>query len=267
MRLLSVSYSHLVAGLRLILDVWSSTAVKRILRQTASCYRLQFDKFCTFNEKFFAHHLHTLVRVLLSIGDFKCIVRLILPNYYGPFTFEGVSGSGAVSRSRRRIRPRSGRRASGGRGSPPRLLSKLFLSSPRFLRAEDHRRQRRQRERQRVRLSVGRGFLRPGASVAYAAPTVAGIVGVQDLLVAAPGGNPDAVVFADGRGEVARDDDEVLRVLRPAQEGRHAISAVAALDPLEPLWLEVHLVEGWRRLVEGVEIAHQGLDAGVVPVV
>ena len=53
---------------------------------------MQFNKSCTFDEKFLAHYLHILVKILLFTSEYKCIVRLILPDFVvtSPF-MEGLN--------------------------------------------------------------------------------------------------------------------------------------------------------------------------------
>src|SRR4051812_30335611 len=98
-------------------------------------------------------------------------------------------------------------------------------------RLEEEHAQGREREREvegstPVRLVPG-----PDAPlVAHVRAVVDGGVGVEDLAVEAPAGDADLVVLADDRGEVADDHHRVIRVLRPAEEGEHAVLPVMQLE-------------------------------------
>src|SRR5215207_10337002 len=91
-------------------------------------------------------------------------------------------------------------------------------------------------------------------AISHTATAVACGVGVQGFLVGARFGYTYLVAVAHDRRKVADDDREVLRRLATPEKGYHAVLRVPALDPLEAGWLEIHLVEGRCRRVEGVEV-------------
>ena len=79
--------------------------------------------------------------------------------------------------------------------------------------------------------------------ILHAAAAKSRIVRIQNLDVIALCRHADAIVMTHFRRKVADDNNEFATVFRAAKEGNNAVLIVIAVDPLEPIPLEVHLPE------------------------
>jgi signal transduction histidine kinase len=73
-------------------------------------------------------------------------------------------------------------------------------------------------------------------------------------------GHAELVQFPRHRSEIAADQDEVLRVISPAQERDDGVLAIVEVHPLEARMVEVHLIERGAGAVQQVQCAHQALQ-------
>src|SRR5579862_4321087 len=102
------------------------------------------------------------------------------------------------------------------------------------LRLERHHRQRRQRDRHARRVAVARVAVgHSEASVAHVGPAEHPGVRVEYLAVQAGLWDPDAVAEARHGREVAHEHDEILTILRVADQRNHAGLGIPEIDPLE----------------------------------
>ena len=95
-----------------------------------------------------------------------------------------------------------------------------------------------------------------------AAPVVAGI-GVEPLDPLALARHADAQAVVHRGREVAQHQHRVGRRLAMAHECQHAACVVVMVYPLETVSAEVTLVQRRQRSLQGVQIGHQPLHAGV----
>lgn len=88
-------------------------------------------------------------------------------------------------------------------------------------------------------------------------------IAVQDLLPETATWNPNPIVMADDRSEVADDQDDVLRRASSANKAQNTMLCVVAIDPLETSRVAVPFVESRFAAVESIEILYPPLQAGV----
>ena len=87
-------------------------------------------------------------------------------------------------------------------------------------------------------------------------------VGIDDFPIGPRLRYADAVAVPRYWGEVAYgNDQEVFRVLRFADEGKHALFSVAVVDPFETARLEIDFMQRGIFAVGAVQIAYQRLHA------
>jgi len=129
---------------------------------------------------------------------------------------------------------------------------------------EIDRGQRRESEGQRIGLIHVRNRIgAESAEVAHVRTAVNGGVAVEYFGVKTRLGDTDEVAFANDGSCVHDDDEEVGRIFTTANERQDAVVGVVRVQPLEPLPVEIDLME--RRLggVERVEVGDETLNAAV----
>ena len=144
--------------------------------------------------------------------------------------------------------------------SPKNERSKLGRGSP--FQVGDGKRREGEAEGEGAALAgvVGGGL---AADVADVGATVVGSVGVENFFVEAGAGDTDDVAFADHGSGVHDDYDEVVFSFTFAQEGKHAVIAVVAIDPFETLPVEIDFVESGFGGEKVIEIGDQFLNAAM----
>ena len=81
--------------------------------------------------------------------------------------------------------------------------------------------------------------------IPYVATCVERRIAVEDLAVKSGFRRPDSVCRSDDWCEVATNNDIVSRIFGFANEARHAIGAIHAVDPFKAIAPEINLMERW----------------------
>ncbi len=128
--------------------------------------------------------------------------------------------------------------------------------------------QRRQGHPKRLRVAVrGLGHGGDTPAVAEIAAPVGCRIAVEDLVVPSRHGHAHDVLFARHRREAQEHHEEVGRVGGAADVRHHAVLVVVAVDPLEPGWVVVALIQRGLAPVHLSEVAdepHEAIMRGVV---
>ena len=96
--------------------------------------------------------------------------------------------------------------------------------------------------------------------VAMVAPTVISGIAVQYLSPETRKGSADTVVEEGDGGEVAHNDQGLFRRTSFANEAKHTVLRVIAVDPSESGCVEVKLMQGRLGPVEPVQILYPPLE-------
>lgn len=119
-------------------------------------------------------------------------------------------------------------------------------------------------EDKRIRAILGgvmSGFL--AALVADVRATVGFGIGIEEFAVEAGIGDAEAVAFANDRGGVEDDHDEVVRVFAAADESKDAVVRVVGVDPFETVPIEIDLMQSGFGRVEMVQVTEEKLNAAM----
>ena len=96
---------------------------------------------------------------------------------------------------------------------------------------------------------VGSGY---PAGIALIASAVSRGVAVEHFLPVPAKWNADPVVVARHRRKIADKDNWIFSLLAPPQETQHTRLAIVAIDPLEPILLEVALEKRGLAAIKNV---------------
>src|SRR5712692_2504220 len=141
----------------------------------------------------------------------------------------------------------------------PRRPDALFAAK-----LEEDRCERRQAQVDRIGVAEPGDWLsRNAAEVTGVAAAEGGGIGVQQFAVKTRLGHTHTIVLAHDRGEVGNYHQEIFGVSGAAEERKHARVGIVAVQPLEAVPVEIHLMQGRLSGIELVQGRYQLLEPAV----